>query len=281
MLRGDFSPLNFFYMFNKFKEIWDSVSHSIYQSNYTNRIGDEIQCTALYKYIKSKNINIDYKDSNTHISALSLFPDNLVRFLPDNINSNPNVNFINLWIWSPFLAKNGFYTESQYKYNESEIQYDCVFIPCLSPEYNTPRAINNPQELFYALKSKFKDTICVIDSEKKNLFPLNDKNVVYSDDIHTTFKYIQKSKYYVGCDTGTSHYAGSINHPRMTLLYPDETEVRERISWQKDIVKFIFNVPEIMDYEPSTIPCCNPDNYQIVTINNKVCPQKLLSTMHK
>ena len=67
----------------------------------------------------------------------------------------------------------------------------------------------------------------------------------------------------------------------MTLLYPDETEVRERISWQKDIVKFIFNVPEIMDYEPSTIPCCNPDNYQIITINNKVCPQKLLSTMHK
>jgi hypothetical protein len=62
----------------------------------------------------------------------------------------------------------------------------------------------------------------------------------------------------------------------MILLYPDETEVREKISWQKNIVKFIFDIPEIMDYEPSTLPCCNPENFKTISLNQTVDPKNLL-----
>ena len=74
---------------------------------------------------------------------------------------------------------------------------------------------------------------------------------------------------------------GAINHPRMSLFYPDETEVRNRIRWQKEIIKDIFSVKEIMDFEPSTLPCCNPHNYKVATIEDGISKNKLFSCLHK
>jgi hypothetical protein len=260
--------------FNSFKKTWESVTTGIFEFHPQHRIGDEIQLTAFYKYIRSKNINIDYKDCNPFISTLNIFPDNLVRFVESS--SYPTINFINLWVWSPYLRHEGFYTESQQTHNLKNTEYDIVFIPCLSPDYNEQRGIKNAEEIFTEIKKHYKNCICIIDKNKKHLYRDNDSNVFFSDNIYTTFKIIDKSKIYIGCDTGTSHYAGSINHPNMFLLYPDETEVQNRISWQKEIIDHIFNVPEILRHKPSTIPCCNPKNMSILTIDGKIDPKILL-----
>ena len=263
--------------FSEYKKIWQSVTTGIFEYHPQHRIGDEIQLTAFYKYIRSKNITIDYKDCNPFISTLNIFPDNLVQFV--NQSTYPKINLINLWVWSPFLRSKGFYTESQYKYDKSKIEYDCVFIPCLSPEYNQKRNIRNPEEIFSEIKKYYKNSICIIDKNKSNLYKTKDSQVFYSDDIYTTFKFIEKSRIFVGCDTGTSHYAGSINHPKMLLLYPDETEVQNRISWQKEVIKDIFNEPEIMNFAPSTIPCCNPNNYTVMRIDESLDGKKLTRKM--
>jgi hypothetical protein len=257
--------------FSIYRKTWQSVTTGIFECHPQHRIGDEIQLTALYKYFKSKKIQIDYKDCNPYISTLNLFPDNLVRFTQESYF--PQINFINLWVWSPFLQHKGFFTETQNLFNHKN---DCVFIPCLSPEYNEKRAISNPEEIFQAIKNQYKNSICIVDKEKKHLFKDNNNNVFFSDNIYTTFKIIEKSKIYIGCDTGTSHYAGSINHPNMILIYPDETEVQKRISWQKEIIKYIFDEPEISLFMPSTIPCCNPRNISLLTINNQIDPKFLM-----
>jgi len=43
------------------KEAWESaiIKGKIFECNTANRIGDEIQLSALYKYLKTKKININ------------------------------------------------------------------------------------------------------------------------------------------------------------------------------------------------------------------------------
>lgn len=257
------------------KKLWNSHQGRIFQNNYLHRIGDEIQTTAVYKYLKLKNIEIDYKDSNKHISALSIFPDNIVNFVNSNINQCPQIDFVNLWIWSPFLSTIGIHTQVSHQYTKADIEYECVFIPCLAPEYNDPRGIKNPEELFSAIKSVYKNAICIIDHNKKHLFGTKDHSVFYSDNIHTTFKFINKSKIFIGCDTGTSHYAGAIDHPNMFLLYPDEIEVQKRCGWQRFLISDIFGIPEIKEFLPTTYPCCKKQNYKSMIIHDKINPQNL------
>ena len=58
-----------------------------------------------------------------------------------------------------------------------------------------------------------------------------------------------------------------------------ETEVQNRISWQKEVIKDIFNEPEIMNFAPSTIPCCNPNNYTAMRIDESLDGKKLTRKM--
>jgi|APGre2960657404_1045060.scaffolds.fasta_scaffold00253_6 hypothetical protein len=257
------------------KEAWESaiIKGKIFECNTANRIGDEIQLSALYKYLKTKKININYQDGNRYISMLNVFPENIVNFVRNNSEENTTIDLVGVWNWAPFLRANKFYTESQIKYDNSKIEFDCVFIPYIKPNYYFERELKNSEEVFQQILLNFPNSICIIDSNKKNEFKLKDRRVVFSDNIYTTFKYIEKSKYYIGCDTGTTHYAGSINHPRMILLYPSDNNVLKVIMWQRYAINFIYKIQEILEYNPSSAPCCDPNNFRIITFNQTVDPK--------
>ena len=88
------SPL--FHLIKKIKDDWVSSKGIIYQDNIHHRIGDEIQCTALYKFLRSHNITINYKDSNPKISSLTLFPDNLVNYIKEIPYKKKIVDFLKI-----------------------------------------------------------------------------------------------------------------------------------------------------------------------------------------
>ena len=265
--------------FHKQKQTWENVQGKIFESHPENRMGDEIQLSALYKYFKQKNIEIHYQDANQLISMINIMPDSLVKFSRKNKYKYPVLDLIGLWNWSPFLQANNFYTENQIKYDDSQTEFDCVFIPYLAPDYYKARGIQNPEEVYLALKSKFKKTICVIDKNKKNHFKLNDNSLILSDNIYTSFKYIEKSKHYIGCDTGMTHYAGSIGHPRMTLLYPDDSDVLKVVMWQRYAIAYIFGEKDVLRFIPSSLPCCNPKNYNVINFTKNVDTKILLSSI--
>jgi hypothetical protein len=121
----------------------------------------------------------------------------------------------------------------------------------------------------------------VVDKAKEVLIPEGTPGVILSDDIYTTFRIVERSSVFVGCDTGTSHYAGAIRHPRMVLLYPDETEVQNRIYWQHQIMSFIFSRPELVRYRASSLPCCDPRQYTKLTVSaNTVSPEDVCIAAH-
>jgi hypothetical protein len=253
------------------KRIWDSIWGPIYHENPENRIGDEIQMTALLSFFREKGITAFYKDVCPYVSALNIFPDSLVNFVKENTDEYPKIDTFNLWIWSPFLRDRGFYTSSKKKYDETESKYDCVFCPCLSPAYNEVRGLHpeNAIQIHRQLRKCWGNSIMIVDADKSKMVPMED-GVVYSKNILTTFRRIELSRFFVGCDTGTTHYAGSIGHPRMTLIYPDETEVQERIKWQHDMMAWIFKRPELVNYKASSLPCCNPSNYKVLQIEGRL-----------
>lgn len=265
------------------KSRWDSVEDRVYHENPEARIGDEIQGTALFGYLAHKGLKIDYKDACPGVSALSFFPDSLVRFVPSNISGSPKFDCFNLWVWSPFLKDRGFYTSSKKTYDGSESRYDCVFCPCLAPAYNEVRGLapDNAIQIFRKIKEVYPNSAMVVDAEKASLMPFDEPGVVASGNIYTTFRMIETCSIFVGCDTGTSHYAGAIKHPRMVLLYPDESEVQERISWQHGVMAWIFRRPELVKYKASSLPCCDPRHYStLLVVNNAVDASEVAESVH-
>lgn len=249
------------------------------------RIGDEIQTIALMKYLKQKGHEIYYKDSNTYISAIDLFPDNLVVFVADNFYDATFFDPYNIWFWNPMIREMGIYTELNHRYEESKADIGLVFIPLIAPYYNFERAIKPESAIatFNSLCEEFKDVIMIIDSNKKYIFQDFQSNdqIVYSNDIYETFKYIRRSKIFVGTDTGTSHYAGALKHPRMALALPDETPLQNMLRWQRDIIAEKCNEPAIKNLDFDSIPCCDPKQYKINKISNNEIPiKKLLDSIN-
>jgi len=268
--------------FASIKARWDARKDRIYQENRIHRVGDEIQNIAMMQYLKSLGLKIYYKDDSMHISAMSIFPDNLVHYCNTKPFDVPQIDFINLWVWSPFLQARGIYTKTQKIYEEDKTTYDVVFIPCLKPEYNFTRGLltNNVLQIYDFLKKSFKEVRMIVDAQKINLIQKKDPNIIFSNNMHTTFRYIEKSKIFIGCDTGTSHYAGAIKHPRMLLLYPDEKPMQKEILWQKDLISHVFSVPELKLYQPSSMPCCPKNNMQIMTLkNNAIDPIEVMKVI--
>lgn len=244
-----------------------------YHDHPENRIGDEIQLTAMLKYFNSIGYKIDYRDSNPHISALSIFPDNLVNFVPGNVNQATPFDPMNLWFWSVLLREKGIYTEVREKYDEQKADLDVVFIPVLNPPYNFIRGIK-PESAFETLlelKKNFKNVRMVVDENKKKLFEEKHPDIIYSKDIHHAFKFVLRSKIFLGSDTGTTHYAGAAKHPRMLLLYPDERPAQNNVRWHRDVMAEAYNEPELLRIEVSSTPCCNPNQFKVIQIeNNKI-----------
>jgi len=261
----------------EFKSNWESVEYGIYHEHPENRIGDEIQTTAMMAYLKHKGLEIDYRDACQKVSAAAVFPSEIVRFVRGNERRLPKFDPLNLWVWAPFLRDEGFYTSSNSCHSGSQARYDCVFCPCLKAEYNEDRELSpaNALEVFKEIRRHWPNSLMVIDKAKASLVQETD-GVFASDNIHTTFRIIELSHMFVGCDTGTSHYAGAICHPRMTLLYPDEEKVFRRIYWQHQMLSWVFSRPELLRYKASSLPCCDPKNFRVLRIRqNTVEPSEV------
>lgn len=250
----------------------------LYHDNPNHRIGDEIQLTAVFKYFVSNGYEIHHKDSNTSISAMSIFPDNIVVFSPGNIHNLPIFDPLSLWFWSVFLKQRRIYTEVKNKYDLSKADIDVVFIPVLEPAYNEIRAIRKDcvLSIFHLLNHDFKNIKMIIDKNKKKFINIEHPNIIYSENIHETFKYIERSKVFIGSDTGTSHYAGALNHPKMILLYPNESSSQEQIRWHRYILADTFHEQDFTKIEASSLPCCNPNNYKVLELDkNNISITKL------
>ena len=245
------------------------------------RIGDEIQTTAVIKYLKNKGNDFFYIDCNKNISAKEFFPEGLVKFVedvPENDDKYKKFYPKCIWIWSTMLKEKGVFTELSKTYNESEADTNIVFFPLLAPEYNQTRGVQPPNawDVFCELESKYGKVKMIIDESKKEWLDVTGHpDVVYTSSIKEAFSYIHKSKIFIGGDTGVSHYAGAIKHPRMILTMPNQNLYQLEFARHK--VDILQNFPEEKDllfYQYSSLPCCDPKQYNIVDIQFREIPIK-------
>ena len=59
----------------------------------------------MMSYLRMKGYDIYYKDCNSFVSAMEIFPDNLVVFTCDNLHNALEFNPYNLWFWNDLLQK--------------------------------------------------------------------------------------------------------------------------------------------------------------------------------
>jgi len=244
-----------------------------YHDHPEYRIGDEIQTTALIKYLNLKGHDVYYKDSNPFVSAIELFPDNLVVFASANHFDYPIFEPYNMWYWNPMLRNMGIWTDLKDHYQEDKADLDVVFIPVLNSGYNTERDITpkSAADTFHLLLRRHSKVCMVIDTRKRHILDIDHPNVIYSNDIYETFNYVRRSKIFVGMDTGTSHFAGAIKHPRMILAMPDEKPLAIH-NWQRELIAERCSEPEILKMEYNSLPCCDPKQYQCFYIKNNQMP---------
>lgn len=252
-----------------------------YHDHPENRIGDEIQLTAIFRYFQSRNDLVFYKDVNPYLSAIDLFRDDLVVFASDNLHHLPTLDPFNIWFWTSLLRDRGIYTQIKEVYQPGKTDLDAVFVPLLGAEYNYTRGMDPEMVLkvFNLLLKEFDNIRMVVDAKKANLLGINHPNIVLSKDIHHTFDFIRRSKRYIGGDTGTSHYAGALGHQKMVLIYPNESFIANQVRWHRDIMSEMFELP-FHRYEYSALPCCNPKHYQVLTMdNNRIDPVDVLRSL--
>lgn len=255
----------------------DRKKHVYHKITY--RLGDEIFTTALIKYLKEKhNYFFHYCKDCYAIDSAEYFPDNLVQFENKNFIYSGVDSFDPgcLWLWNEFLQDKGFYCEVKDKHLRENADIDIAFFPIVSPEYNSWRDLNVrcAINVFEKLIDKFPKTIMIVDDKKKKDFSYSHPNFFYSFDLKATFDLIKRSKVFIGCDTGVSHYAGSINHPGMILFYPDYKllKVAENPMYQtiKKTMLNQFKIKELAEFGFSTLPCCDPKNYRVVDLKDNL-----------
>lgn len=251
-----------------------------------HKIGDEIFNTAILKYFKMKyGATFLYKDVNPYISAIEFFPDDLAVFCADNFYGNAVFNPHCIWFWNQMLKDKKIFSCSKIKYDLSLVDIDLVFVPLLHPAYNEPRGmkIEMAYEFVLYILDNFDNSKIIIDAHKRHILNLDHPNVIYSKDINEAFDYIKRSKIYVGGDTGTTHFAGSINHPQMILFYPDEKLTDDKFGEScRQVICNLFDEPEIMNYQYSSLPCCDPKNYQVIQmVANEISKRQFLEALEK
>lgn len=234
-----------------------------------NRIGDEITVSAPMRYFMEKGDIVFYRDANQYISAIDLFPDNLVIFAKENLHNSKPLDLQNLWFWSVYLKSLGIYSVCKDKYESSKADIDFVFIPVLDTSYYHDRAFfpTTALNIFGTILQLSPNTIMIVDAAKRHLIQSNHPAIIASDDIHKTFALIRRSRTYIGGDTGTSHYAGAIKHPRMLLIYPDERALGNHVRSHRDLMTQTWNLP-FYKFEYSSLPCCDSKQYRHLTLND-------------
>jgi len=250
------------------------------------RIGDEIFNISVLKYFKSKfGFNFAYRDVNRYISAIDIFPDDLVVFVPENFYEYQIFYSGNLWYWNQMLREKKFYATSCIEHKNELSDIDIVFVPLLNPNYYYARGmkISTVKKLSELIAKKFPNSKIIIDAEKRNLINFDCQNLVFSSNVYETFGYIKRSKIYIGGDSGCSHFAGAIQHPNMILLYPDENVLEEKSGYffKKEIVN-MFGENEVLNYQYSSLPCCDPNNFQkIQLVANEISVRQLCVALEK
>lgn len=250
------------------------------QSNGNRRVGDEIATTAVWKYYRKfkypAEIPIYYYDTNKFgIPSTELFPKNLVQFVdkPTFDIGRKHWQWLdehNLWIMSPFLRYKQIYSELAHRQSINP-KYDVVFCPLIAPDYDVARGMS-PRFTVSLIDSIYKiwpNSYIILDANKiqiKNAHP----NIILSKSFAETFEYIRESKIYIGGNTGTSHYAGGIDHKSMILLY--DTNEKNKIVFQKQRIQMslILEEPELLnsDFDYNCEPNCNRKNYTLYILDD-------------
>jgi len=255
--------------------------------NIANRLGDEIFNTALIKYLKKeKNYHFHYTKNCYAIDPEEYYPDKLVKFENKNFlyygleNFDPGC----LWLWNQMLREKGFFCELKERYDSTDISLDVVFVPLIQPEYNPLRELNRDcaVKIFESILELFPKTVMLVDANKKNEFQYSHPNFFYSSNLNSTFSAIKKSKVFIGCDTGVTHYAAGIGHPRIVAIYPDYKLLNVDNSPTyvnlKNFIKHKFEEKNIFDYSYCAIPCCDPKNCRVLLLkDNWVSPSEVIS----
>lgn len=252
-----------------------------YHQRFDFRMGDEIFNIALLKYFKLKyGCNFYYQDVNRFFSSIEIFPDNLVVFASENFYDFPNFYSGNLWFWNQMLREKQIYVTSCIEYDAKAADIDVVFIPLLNPDYYLARGMKIEMTIKFIdlIIKAFPNSKIIIDYAKRKFIENNHTNIVFSSNIYEAFDFIKRSKIYIGGDTGVSHFAGAINHPNMILLYPDENVLEEKLGayYKKEIVD-LFGEKEVLDFQYSSLPCCDPKNFQnLQLVANEISTRQLL-----
>lgn len=254
--------------------------------NVCNRLGDEIFNTALLKFLKQeKNYYFHYFQNCYAINSKDYFPEDLASFEDYNFSFYGLESFDPgcLWLWNQMLREKGYFCELKDKYNEADIKFDVIFIPLIEPEYNPTRSVARDCiiKVFESLLEKFPKTIMLADYQKKNFFNYSHPNFIFSRDLKFTFDLIRKSKFFVGCDTGVSHFAAGIKHPRMVAIYPDYSllgvDSQAHYINLKNYIKRNFGIKNIFDYNYCALPCCDSKNCKVLLLdNNWVDPESVI-----
>jgi hypothetical protein len=268
--------------FNFIKHNWKNHKNKIGIAEPKARLGDAIQVTAILDYFKKLGIQVFFGDWSPNVNTTYLFPPDLYTYTRNVLPYIPVIDIFHPWVWAPYLKDIGVYTRlsRQYDINKNH-EYDVVFVPCLEPDYHKGRGIKpqNAVDIFQRVKKNYRNCRMVVDAAKRHIIPSDDPDIVASRFMETTFKMIENSKIYIGCDTGTTHYAGGIGHPRMALLYPDESVFVD--SWlHKLTLAYIFDHPQLLNYETTCLPGCNPKQYRALRLhNNEIHPEAVLSLL--
>jgi hypothetical protein len=253
-------------------------------SNTHNRVGDEIQMTAVLKYYKQKfpGRQFLYRDRQRFVSARDLFPDGLVEFTDKN-PSHEILNEHNLWIFAPFLRSRGIYTELRdyWKYQlcvTTSYYWDVVFCPLIMPDYNAKRAWDREFafEWFRKILEKYPNSLMILDGSKFPVPPegFTTSNVLCSPDFLSSFDEVVISKVFIAGDSGLAHFAGACGHPNMILLYGNQEHDKKAFDWQRMEMSEVLDEPELAknpEWSWDSRPCCNPDHFDTMWLeNNKV-----------
>jgi len=267
------------------------MSLPYFQKGINRRIGDEIGMTAILKYYKEKlGEKILYLDNNKFIQAKSFFPEGLVEFVDKEPEQFTWLHEHNIWIFTPFLRDLGIYTElrKEWMYKQDEKKdLDVVFVPLVGVDYNIIRNFDVKfcYDLMFEIYKKFPNSTMIIDRMKLSLFPMNYLKlpITVSSNIHETFINIQKSKIYIGGDTGTSHFAGACRHPKLLLLYGDNQKNAYKWESQRKQMGEILKEPKLLEnpkYNWDSTPCCDPIRMEVLTLkDNKYPIDKIMESL--
>lgn len=240
-----------------------------YFDNSGNRIGDEIQMTALLKYLRQKypDKKFYYRDGNK--LSQKFFPEGLVEWCSNQPPDTEWMHTGNLWTSRNVLVRKGIYTELNRAWAPQD---DTVaFFPLLSPEYNLNRKMGiDLVKSIYETTEKI--TVYADPGKPHDMQLLRESNIPYValTSIEEVIEVICRSAYYIGGDTGFTHMAGAAGHQKVWAIYGDSDHDKRAFRHDQEFFANHHHEPDALEdwnYWCS-LPCCNPEHLQVSVMSN-------------